>query len=239
MKFTPEVVAALEVLRAAAENDFERHRLDVLERDLHEPPKVEQIDDTHQRFDGTKYNKSAKGFFSRNASIHRVVWAYFNGEIPEGYDIHHVDGNKGNNNIENLQCMTAGDHQRLHIARGEKFPTKKKRFVCEVCGKEFYTVDRNVQRYCSPHCRDVSRYHREMTSKTCEWCGKVFETAHPESRFCSPACGAQSRYQNALIKKICPVCGKEFERVKSEQSETCSLSCRTRLMWQRRREAKS
>ena len=34
MKFTPEVIAALNVLRNAAENDFERHRLDVLERDL-------------------------------------------------------------------------------------------------------------------------------------------------------------------------------------------------------------
>jgi len=34
MKFTPEVIAALQVLRDNATNDFERHRLDVLERDL-------------------------------------------------------------------------------------------------------------------------------------------------------------------------------------------------------------
>ena len=59
MKFTPEVVAALEVLRAAAENDFERHRIDVLERDLHEPPKVEVIDDKHQRFADILFFKQA------------------------------------------------------------------------------------------------------------------------------------------------------------------------------------
>lgn len=48
MKFTPEVQAALAVLRANAENDFEHHRLDVLERDLTAPPVVEVIDDKHQ-----------------------------------------------------------------------------------------------------------------------------------------------------------------------------------------------
>ena len=57
MKFTPEVIAALQVLKDNAENDFERHRIDILERDLTAPfvddtrrqsPKI--IDLTGQRF---------------------------------------------------------------------------------------------------------------------------------------------------------------------------------------------
>ncbi|MBR0060330.1 MAG: hypothetical protein IJP68_02515 [Selenomonadaceae bacterium] len=39
MKLNNEVQNALTVLRANAENNFERHRLDVLERDLINPPR--------------------------------------------------------------------------------------------------------------------------------------------------------------------------------------------------------
>lgn len=34
---------------------------------------------------------------------HRVVYEMFNGEIEEGYDIDHIDGNSRNNKIENLR----------------------------------------------------------------------------------------------------------------------------------------
>lgn len=49
MEMTPEVITALTVLRNAAENDFERHRINVLERDLTSPPRVEVIDSAHQK----------------------------------------------------------------------------------------------------------------------------------------------------------------------------------------------
>ena len=52
MVFDEKIKTAFEVLRNAATNDFERHRIDVLERDLTSPPVAEQIDETHQRFNG-------------------------------------------------------------------------------------------------------------------------------------------------------------------------------------------
>ena len=61
MKFTPEVVAALAVLREHAENDFERHRLDVLERDLTTPPQVEVIDEKTQIFAGVTFFDTPHG----------------------------------------------------------------------------------------------------------------------------------------------------------------------------------
>lgn len=81
MKFTPEVQAALQTLKDNAESDFERHRIAVLEKDLTEPPKVEIIDDTHQKFDGVIYYKDKHGHFNKGISIHRAVWRYYNGEI--------------------------------------------------------------------------------------------------------------------------------------------------------------
>ena len=48
MKNPERVDQLLAELRELADTDFERHRIDVLERDLIAPPQVEQIDDKHQ-----------------------------------------------------------------------------------------------------------------------------------------------------------------------------------------------
>lgn len=61
MKFTPEVKAALAILRANAENDFERNRLEVLERSLSSAPKIEVLDEDNQVFLGMKFRRKKKG----------------------------------------------------------------------------------------------------------------------------------------------------------------------------------
>ena len=42
--------------------------------------------------------------------LHRMVFIHYNGEIPKGYCIHHKDGNKGNNDISNLECVRRSEH---------------------------------------------------------------------------------------------------------------------------------
>ena len=37
---------------------------------------------------------------------HRVIWYYFNGEIPEGMQIDHINGDKTDNRLENLRLVT-------------------------------------------------------------------------------------------------------------------------------------
>ena len=48
---------------------------------------------------------------------HRKVWEDAYGAIPDGYDIHHVNEDKGDNRLENLQLMRSGDHRRLHKSK--------------------------------------------------------------------------------------------------------------------------
>ena len=39
----------------------------------------------------------------RQYHMHRLVWAYFNGDIPEGWMVTHADNDKTNNHIQNLK----------------------------------------------------------------------------------------------------------------------------------------
>lgn len=45
---------------------------------------------------------------------HHSVWISSNGPIPNGSVIHHLDENKQNNKIENLQCITKVEHDKMN-----------------------------------------------------------------------------------------------------------------------------
>lgn len=60
------------------------------------------------------YLRFAKDSDGRLRFEHSIVWENKNGPIPLGMQIHHIDGNKTNNNIENLQLVTPLEHKRLH-----------------------------------------------------------------------------------------------------------------------------
>lgn len=53
--------------------------------------------------------------------LHIAMWEQKWGrEVPEGCVIHHLDWNKNNNTVENLVCLTIGEHERVHnIIGGE------------------------------------------------------------------------------------------------------------------------
>lgn len=46
--------------------------------------------------------------------LHRFVWKSEVGEIPDGYDVHHIDGDKKNNDLSNLECLPKAEHTRRY-----------------------------------------------------------------------------------------------------------------------------
>ena len=42
---------------------------------------------------------------------HRLIWEGFNGPIPEGLEIDHVDRNRDNNNLANLRLVTPSENK--------------------------------------------------------------------------------------------------------------------------------
>lgn len=47
-----------------------------------------------------------------STSVHRALWACFNGEIEENMEIDHIDNNKLNNKLSNLQCITINENRK-------------------------------------------------------------------------------------------------------------------------------
>lgn len=50
--------------------------------------------------------------------LHHLVWEkHYNKKVPKGYQIHHKDKNKTNNDINNLELISASEHTRLHMSK--------------------------------------------------------------------------------------------------------------------------
>ena len=71
---------------------------------------------------------------------HRYVWEQHNNAIllPCG-NVHHINGNKKDNRIENLQAMTHAQHLSLHKS------VDKSNRRCKICnGKTYFTRNREM-----------------------------------------------------------------------------------------------
>ena len=76
----------------------------------------------YRKYEYDKYYKT-----KNNEYLHRDVYCYYNNMemIPKGYAIHHIDHNHDNNNIENLQMLTRGEHAALHNIKRTGIKYKK------------------------------------------------------------------------------------------------------------------
>lgn len=78
-------------------------------------------------FGGAKYTMRNTGYFGRTDGgrtlLHRDMWATANGPVPAGVDVHHIDGNRLHNSLDNFACLPKADHTRLH-SHGQNQYTK-------------------------------------------------------------------------------------------------------------------
>ena len=63
------------------------------------------------------------GLPQKNFYIHRLVYEIFNGPIPDKMEINHIDSNKQNNCIKNLELMTRSENAK-HAYEAKKYKTK-------------------------------------------------------------------------------------------------------------------
>ena len=61
-----------------------------------------------------------------NRSVHRLVVEAFIGKIPKGMEVNHKDGNKLNNQLDNLEIVTKSENMKHAIQMGLHTPPKNR-----------------------------------------------------------------------------------------------------------------
>ena len=148
------------------------------------------------------FHKNTEGYWVNNSTFHKEISLHrekykqefgLTDEQIKGYEVHHIDGDKNNNEISNLKLLSKEKHAKHHLVE-TRVKFKKK---CDCCGKEYETYI-NRSRFCSSKCdkrwrRTSGLYNIE---RECEYCGEKFICyKYKLTKYCSLSCAAKSRYK--------------------------------------------
>lgn len=122
---------------------------------------------------------------NRNKRLHQLIWESYYGEIPENMVIHHIDGNKTNNNINNLKLISKNNHSILHNL-GKKCSEETKNKIADAQKGENNPAWKNYPRLTKGGFRNGKRNYvirfngkRIKQSINKERLVKWFEVAYP------------------------------------------------------------
>jgi hypothetical protein len=170
----------------------------------------------YQYFNGRRYyltDNLAYYYWDKGYTrqLHRDIWEHYNGPIPKGYHIHHKDHNRLNNDISNLECLSASEHALHHrredIAQGRLsyFHEAWMKHISTKAGMEAHRAA----------CRRGWKV-RKVVTKNCLVCHKEFKTRQPHKLTCTQVCKQKKVWQTWTVlnqrgfrKDGCIVCGEE------------------------------
>ena len=191
------------------------------------------MSEKYQYFNGLRFTRDDKTGYYLNSTIrkriHRYVWEYYNGEIPDGYQIHHKDGDKSNNSIENLELLKKSDHCKLHgdllTEDQREWRRNNLNIVARPKAIEWHKSEQGHLWHIQQYEKMKDKLHI-IVKCVCVNCGREFD-GHSNSRYCSNKCRSSYRRKTGVdsIQAVCAICGKPFIKNKYSNTMTCSKSC--------------
>lgn len=186
-------------------------------------------------FDGYRFVRDKKtGYYlsskqiknNKRYRLHRYIWEYYHGEVPEGYYVHHIDGNKDNNDISNLTIIPKGKHVQHHSlerhGNEEWHDFWRKRWEpVRQKGTDTYRHNKEKRSLAAKKAWETIRQTREPMAIKCVVCGKEKKTYYPErTRYCSKKCYLKAFRKN--FKEKHGYCYDKYvrpNRTKSKEKE--------------------
>lgn len=189
-----------------------------------------------QHFNGLRFTRDDRTGYYLNSTIreriHRYVWEFHNGKIPVGYEVHHKDHDVANNNIDNLELLSASEHRKYHAKiQGKKNAESGHLERIRDMTKEWHASEKGSEWHRKHYERTKNKLHAKRNF-VCEFCKKEFEAEVTGSnRFCSNKCKSAWRRMSGIDdeKRDCPICGRYFTVNKYSKTRTCSRVCGTKL----------
>jgi hypothetical protein len=165
---------------------------------------------------------------------HRWVWQNVFGKIPSGCHIHHKDGNKSNNSIENLELMSRHAHLSLHMTQERREWASKRMDEIRPLTKEWHSSEEG-KAWHKYHAAKNGFGKWDNRNIKCQMCSKTYQTTKKsKSHFCTNACKSAWRRAKGLDDEIrkCLACEIDFTINKYKKTKYCSRSCaqKSRIM---------
>lgn len=182
------------------------------------------------RDEKTGYYLSTRKVGNRRVRLHVYVWSFYNGDVPKGYQIHHKDEDKSNNDISNLDCLTLHDHLSYHSSSEANIRILREYHdACIEASKGWHRSDAGHDWHMKHYEEFKDRLHEKVEIE-CQYCGKKFISVK-NSKFCCSAHRAYARRKSGAdnIEAICVMCGKPFVKNKYEKTRTCGKECKAEL----------
>ena len=149
-----------------------------------------RITPPRQDYAGVSHSLCGRYFQHKGERLHRRVWMDAHGPIPDGYHIHHVNHDRTDNRLANLELREAGDH----IAHHGRILTPAR---LESLRRVAPALQEGNARMTTEQRADAARRGWERVEShavACEVCGREFHTAFPSrARFCGGTCRARAR----------------------------------------------
>ena len=185
-----------------------------------------RISATVQSFDGVSYYLCGYYFQKKGVRLHRVVWETANGKVPEGFAVHHIDGDRANNALANLALMDKRKHGHHHMQDPDRKEMSQRAIRAAIAKAPEWHTSEEGKAWHSLHAAE-SWKKRTEAEYTCTHCGKTFRTInrYPDggNTFCGQNCRAAHRRKSGVddILKPCERCGTEFMTNKYQPRRIC------------------
>lgn len=129
------------------------------------------------------YSMDDKGYYiinvrhERQYYVHRIICECANGKIPEGYNIHHINENKLDNRITNLELIEHSKHTiKHHLGKESKLKGKLNNKTSKPCIQINKETNEIINEY--PSVMEVERILGYDFGCICRCCRGERKTAY-------------------------------------------------------------